>query len=65
MKQAAKTSDTEKQQTLRAEYPPSHSLRQWLVRQRALMRQGKLTAEQEDKLSALKALGTAQWRKAI
>ena len=35
------------------EYPPSHSIRQWLTRQRSLLRQGKLTSEQIHKLSVL------------
>ena len=35
------------------EYPPSHSLRQWISRQKSLMRQGKLTNEQINKLGAL------------
>lgn len=37
----------------KAEYPPSHSLRQWISRQKSLLRQGKLTNEQIRKLSAL------------
>ena len=43
----------EKRATFSAEYPPSHSIRQWLVRQRSLFRQGKLSSEQIHKLSAL------------
>ena len=35
------------------EYPPSHSLRQWISRQKSLLRQGKLTHEQVRKLGAL------------
>ena len=38
---------------INTEYPPSHSLRQWLVRQRSLLRQGKLTSEQITLLNAL------------
>ena len=37
----------------KAEYPPSHSLRQWISRQKSLLRQGKLTNEQVNKLHAL------------
>ena len=37
----------------KAEYPPSHSLRQWISRQKSLLRQGKLTNEQINKLHAL------------
>lgn len=47
----------EKRTTFSAEYPPSHSIRQWLVRQRSLFRQGKLSSEQISKLSALNAIG--------
>ena len=47
----------EKRTTFSAEYPPSHSIRQWLVRQRSLFRQGKLSSEQITKLSALNAIG--------
>ena len=35
------------------EYPPSHSLRQWISRQKSLLRQGKLSNEQINKLHAL------------
>ncbi len=38
---------------INAEYPPSHSLRQWISRQKSLLRQGKLTNEQVNKLHAL------------
>ena len=37
----------------KAEYPPSHSLRQWISRQKSLLRQGKLSNEQVNKLHAL------------
>ena len=50
MKQAQNEQAREK---LRSEYPPSHSLRQWLVRQKNLLKRGKLTGEQINKLSAL------------
>ena len=42
----------------RAEYPPSHSLRQWISRQKSLLRQGKLTNEQVNKLHALNVTST-------
>lgn len=42
----------------KAEYPPSHSLRQWISRQKSLLRQGKLTNEQVNKLHALKETST-------
>ncbi|OUO90655.1 Helicase associated domain protein [Cloacibacillus sp. An23] len=44
---------------INAEYPPSHSLRQWLVRQRSLLRHGKLTNEQITRLSALNVIHMA------
>lgn len=47
----------EKRTTFSFEYPPSHSIRQWLVRQRSLFRQGKLSSEQITKLSELNAIG--------
>ena len=50
MKQAQSEQAREK---LKSEYPPSHSLRQWLVRQKNLLKRGKLTGEQINKLSAL------------
>ena len=42
----------------KAEYPPSHSLRQWISRQKSLLRQGKLTSEQINKLHALNVTST-------
>lgn len=42
----------------KAEYPPSHSLRQWISRQKSLLRQGKLTNEQVNKLHALNVTST-------
>lgn len=39
--------------SLNVEYPPSHSLRQWLVRQRSLLKQGKLTNDQIARLHSL------------
>lgn len=45
----------EKRTTFSTEYPPSHSIRQWLVRQRSLFRQGKLSSEQISKLNAIGA----------
>ena len=55
MKQASKadSDDKEKRNAFNAEYPPSHSIRQWLVRQRSLLRQGRLTSEQITKLDTL------------
>lgn len=55
MKQASMTDrdGNGKRTVFSAEYPPSHSIRQWLVRQRSLLRQGKLSSEQIHKLSAL------------
>ena len=43
---------------VKAEYPPSHSLRQWISRQKSLLRQGKLTNEQINKLHALNVTST-------
>ena len=42
----------------KTEYPPSHSLRQWISRQKSLLRQGKLTNEQINKLHALNVTST-------
>ena len=39
--------------SLNAEFPPSHSLRQWLVRQRFLIRHGKLSQQQVSKIDTL------------
>ena len=47
----------EKLATFSAEYPPSHSIRQWLIRQRSLFRQGKLSSKQISKLIELNAIG--------
>ena len=46
-------------ETIAAEYPPSHSLRQWLCRQRSLLKRGRLTSEQVNKLNALNQSGTS------
>ena len=43
---------------VKTEYPPSHSLRQWISRQKSLLRQGKLTNEQINKLHALNVTST-------
>lgn len=48
------TTDSKANRTaFNAEYPPSHSLRQWVTRQRCLLRQGRLTDEQVKKLHLL------------
>lgn len=41
---------------IKSEYPPSHSLRQWLVRQKNLLKRGKLSGEQISKLRALNVI---------
>ena len=46
-------------EAIAAEYPPSHSLRQWLCRQRSLLKRGRLTSEQVNKLNALNQSGTS------
>ncbi len=48
-----------------AEYPPSHSLRQWISRQKSLLRQGKLSNEQINKLHALKVTASMPLSKAL
>ena len=55
MKQAsvADDGDKEKRTIFSTEYPPNHSLRQWLVRQRSLMRRGKLSQQQVSKINIL------------
>ena len=53
MKQANSRGEKEEKIKLNAEYPPSHSLRQWLVRQRFLIRHGKLSQQQVSKINLL------------
>ena len=54
MKQMSAAADSKESRHLfNSEYPPSHSLRQWISRQKSLLRQGKLTNEQINKLHAL------------
>ena len=63
MRQASIADDsrgTEKRTTFSSEYPPSHSIRQWLVRQRSLFRQGKLSNEQITRLNALNVIRQAR-----
>lgn len=62
MKQAsiADNGGKDKRTAFNAEYPPSHSIRQWLVRQRSLFRQGKLSNEQVTRLNALNVIRQAR-----
>lgn len=55
MKQASVADDGDKEKItiFSTEYPPNHSLRQWLVRQRSLMRRGKLSQQQVSKIDLL------------
>lgn len=55
-KMNASTDGKANRHSFNAEYPPSHSLRQWISRQKSLLRQGKLTNEQIRKLDTLNIL---------
>ena len=52
-----KIRQSDNKEAIAAEYPPSHSLRQWLCRQRSLLKRGRLTSEQIQKLNALNTSG--------
>ncbi|OUO90132.1 Helicase associated domain protein [Cloacibacillus sp. An23] len=66
MKQANSGEKKEEKSKLNAEYPPGHSLRQWLVRQRFLIRHGKLSQQQVSKIEILnKQYGNALRQKHV
>ena len=53
MKQVNSRGEKEEKIKLNAEYPPNHSIRQWLVRQRSLIRRGKLSQQQVSQIDLL------------